>query len=150
MLAELQRLGLVEVSADDQTISLATNAFVPRTDWPRMVGFLEENVGDHLRAAVTNVLNTGSEHFEQSLLADELSVESLARVRQLISEQWHHLITALGPKLEALMASDREAGRPQDQSVRIGFYSWTQKMPGVPSTTQLSCRIPEATKQKSE
>jgi len=32
-----------------------------------MVGFLGTNVGEHLEAAVTNVLTDGHQHFEQAL-----------------------------------------------------------------------------------
>jgi len=138
LLAEMERLELVEFGPENETVALRAHAFVPRADWQRMVGFLGENVGDHLHAAVVNVLGTGTEHFEQSLLADELSEESLGQVRKMISQQWTGMMASMGPQLEALMAEDRSAGRPQNQSVRIGFYSWTQPMP-------TACTPPAAT-----
>jgi hypothetical protein len=128
ILAELERLGLVEVSEDGSNVSLLTSAFVAHGDWPRLMGFLGENVGDHLHAAVVNVLGSGNEHFEQSLLADELSAQAMVQVRELIARHWSEVLASLGPKLEALMAADKAAGRPQDQQVRIGFFSWTQPM----------------------
>lgn len=129
ILSELQRLRLVELLADGETVALLADAFVPRNDAARMMGFLGENTGDHLRAAVTNVTGSGTEQFDQALLADELSTESMEQVRHLITEQWRHLLATLGPQLEALMKADAVAGRPQDQQVRIGLYSWTQGMP---------------------
>lgn len=132
ILAELQRLRLVEVLADGEAVALLADAFVPRGDRVRMLGFLGENTGDHLRAAVTNVNGTGTEHFDQALLADELSAESIEKVRGLITEQWRILLTTLGPRLEALMQADAAEGREATRQVRIGLYSWTQDMPAAP------------------
>ena len=133
LLAEMERLRLVEHDEDRDTVRLLVDAFVPRGDLPRMLGFLGDNVGDHLRGAVRNVLGAGNEHFEQALLADELSAESVRRARELITAQWRSLLTELGPQLEALMAQDREAGRAQDQALRIGLYSWARPMQAPPS-----------------
>lgn len=128
LLTEMQRLRLVEHDEHKDTVRLLVDAFVPRDDLPRMLGFLGDNAGDHLRAAVRNVLGDGSEHFEQALYADELSAESVHAARDLITAQWRSLLTTLAPQLEALMAQDREAGRPQDQAIRIGLYSWARPM----------------------
>lgn len=129
LLEALARLRLVEWDSATDTVRLAADAFVPRDQWAQLMGFLGENVGDHLRAAVTNVLGQGSQHFEQALFADELSEQSLQQARRLISEQWRALMTQLVPQLEALMRADASAGRPQNQSLRLGLYSWTQAMP---------------------
>lgn len=131
LLDEMVRLGLVSPSADGERVRLLEEAFVPRNDWPQMIGFLGANVGDHLRAAVSNVLGSGSQHFEQALLADELSAASMQQARQLISEQWRELMTRLGPRLQALMDDDLAQGRTRDQQVRIGLYSWSQAMPAI-------------------
>lgn len=133
LLTEMQRLRLVEHDERKDTVRLLVEAFVPRDDLPRMLGFLGDNVGDHLRGAVRNVLGGGDEHFEQALFADELSAGSVQAARELITAQWRSLLTTLVPQLEALMAQDREAGRPQDQAVRIGLYSWARPMQAPPS-----------------
>jgi len=103
---------------------------VPRADQGRMLGFLGTNVGDHLRAAVTNVLGAGNEHFEQALLADEMSEQSVGKARQLVSDQWRTLMTSLVPQLQALIEDDAREQRPQDRELRIGLYSWSGRMPG--------------------
>jgi Family of unknown function (DUF6502) len=128
LLEEMLRLGLVSLEAAGEHVRLLEEAFVPRNDWQQMVGFLGRNVGDHLRAAASNVLGSGSEHFEQAILADELSELSLQQARMLISEQWRELMTRLGPRLQALMDEDQATGRTRDQQVRIGLYSWSQPM----------------------
>ncbi len=132
LLDALCRLGLAELDSATDTVRLGARAFVPRNEWAQMLGFLGDNVGDHLRAAVVNVLGQGNEHFEQSIYADELSVQSLQSARRIVAAQWQQLMTQVVPQLEALMRADAEAGRPQDQSLRLGLYSWMQAMPPQP------------------
>lgn len=132
LLEALLQLKLAEWDEERDTVRLAAEAFVPRDQWTHMMGFLGDNVGDHLRAAVTNVLGNGTEHFEQALYADELSTQSMQQARQIISAQWRNLMTDVVPELEALMKADAAAGRPQDQALRLGLYSWTQPMPLTP------------------
>ena len=131
VLAEMLRLGLVVHNVTNDTVALVDEIFVPNQDWPQMVGFLGANVGDHLRASVDNVLGGGGQHFEQSLLADELSTESLEAAKSLITAQWRDLMTQLGPQLQALMDTDVALGRAQTQKIRIGLYSYMADMPGI-------------------
>ncbi len=137
LLDELVRLGLVELSADGETVRLVRNAFVPRGDAIRMFSFLGSNVGDHLSASVANVLADAPPHFEQALFADELSAESLQAVRSLITAQWQALMQAVVPAVNALLDADREAaqtsGRRTDQRLRVGLYSYHEAMPAPPS-----------------
>lgn len=124
-------LELVVWDLQNDMVYLTETALVPRSEWKQMMGFLGDNVGDHLRAAVTNVLGQGNEHFEQTLFADELSTQSLHLCRQIISDQWRQLMTQVAPQLEALMKADELAGRKQDQCLRLGLYSWMQAMPAA-------------------
>lgn len=128
LLDELLRLGLAELDASDDTVSLVHDAFVPRGDTTRMLGFLGQNVGDHLGAAVANVLGDGFRHFEQAVFADELSTGSVAATHATITAQWQALSAALVPQLEALIESDRAAGRVQDQRLRVGLFSYSETM----------------------
>lgn len=135
VLAEMIRLNLVKHHQSNDMVELIEEIFVPTNDWAQMVGFLGTNVGEHLEAAVSNVLTDGHQHFEQALLADELSIESVAEAKQLINEQWRMLMTTLGPKLQQLMDADVAANRLQDQQLRIGLYSLSKEMPVVNSTS---------------
>lgn len=136
LLDELVRMGLVELSEDGETVRLVRNAFVPQGDATRMFGFLGSNVGDHLAAAVENVLAETPPHFEQALFADELSTESLQAVKRLIAAQWQVLMHAVVPAVNALIDADREAAhnadRTADQRLRVGLYSYHEAMPASP------------------
>lgn len=134
LLDELVRLNLVSVDTETDVVTLRSDAFVPRGDGARMMDFLGQNVGDHFRAATANVLNSGQQHFEQSIHADELSEASMDQVRQMISQEWKRLHDTLVPAITALIEQDREAQRPMDQQVRIGFFTWSQPFHALPFT----------------
>jgi Family of unknown function (DUF6502) len=129
LLEELCRLRLAELDITTDLVRLTSDAFVPRGDWTRMTAFLGDNVGDHLRAAAANVLSDGKQHIEQAIFADELSAESLAKARELMSQKWRALLESVAPRLEQLIEDDREHGRVQDQAIRIGLFTWSQPMP---------------------
>ena len=128
LLEELCRLGLAQWSQDDDSVALQRDAYVPSADFGHMLALLGDNVGDHLQAAVANVLGTSAEHFEQAVYADELSQQSVTALRPLIAAQWAELFQRLAPELERRIAEDKAAARPQTQRVRIGFYSFAEPM----------------------
>ena len=130
LLDELCRLGLATCDPESDRVRLLKDAFVPRGDWARMTGFLADNVGDHLRSASANVLGSGKEHLEQSIFADELSVQSLQAFRDLMAAQWQRMLKSVVPRLEQLIEADRHAGRVQNQRVRVGLFTWSQPMSG--------------------
>lgn len=144
LLDELVRLGLAVHDAERDTVQLVRDAFVPRGDAERMLGFLGHNVGDHLDAAVANVLGDGREHFEQAIFADALSAQSLERVRELVSTQWRALASALVPAIESLIAQDRAAARAADRRLRIGLYTFNDRTDVAPTPTASASAPPSA------
>lgn len=129
LLDELCRLGLTHFDAETDTVELRAEAFVPRGDAAAMLGFVADNVGDHLSAAVENVLGDGRQHFEQAVFADELSDQSLGAFRAWVGPHWQALMRELVPLLESLIEDDRRAGRRQHHRLRLGLYSYTQQTP---------------------
>jgi hypothetical protein len=128
LLDELQRLGLAQHDTARDTVSLMREAFVPRGDAQRMYGFLGSNVGDHLAAAVANVLGDGSEHFAQSLEA----------MREIVATQWRAIVSTLVPQIQALIDQDRASGRARDSRLRIGLYTFTDRMDRAQAPAPLS------------
>ena len=122
LLDELCRLGLARV--DGETVHLVRDSFVPSADRVRMLGFMGTNVGDHLRAAVANVLAREPLHLEQAIFADELSHQSLTAFRQLMRAQWKTLLAGTVPALQQLIDADEAAARPRNQRVRVGLYTY--------------------------
>lgn len=130
ILAEMLRLGLVIHNDKNDMVSVVDAIFVPKSEWPQLVAFIGANVGDHLQASVDNVLSGSGRHFEQALLADELSRESLELAKSMITAQWRDLLSQLGPQLQALMDQDKTLNREQTQQIRIGLYSYMNEMQG--------------------
>jgi hypothetical protein len=126
MLDELVRLGLVQYDEELDSVSLTRSEFVPSGDSRQMFDLLGDNVGDHLDAAVANVLHDGRRHLEQAVFADELSAESIKALRPLIKEQWKSLRDAMVPTIMTLIEADRLAGRAQDRRMRIGLYTYNE------------------------
>ena len=132
LLEELLRLELVEVDQTGDTVRLLRETFVPSGDEARLFEFLGANVGDHLSAAVANVLSPASRHLEQALFADELSAESIDRLRLLVAAQWQALVRDLAPQVQQLIDDDRSAGRTLDQRLRVGLYTYAETVPAEP------------------
>jgi hypothetical protein len=128
LLGEMLRLGWATLDSERDEVSLREDAFVPRGNLTQMLAYLGDNVGDHLTAAVSNVLGKDASQFEQAIYADELSVESMDQARRLVTAQWKLVLTTVLPALQALMDDDRAAGRAQDQSLRLGLYALMQPM----------------------
>ena len=124
MLDELIRLGIMTFDEKLDQVSLTRVDFVPRSDSRQMFELLGDNVGDHLDAAVANVLHDGSRHLEQAVFADELSAESIEALRPLVNDQWKALREQMVPLLTTFIEEDKRAGRAQDQRIRIGLYSF--------------------------
>jgi hypothetical protein len=126
LLEEVCRLGLAEVDEKTDTVHLLRETYVPAGDDKRLFGFLGANVGDHLSAAVANVLASPPRHLEQAIFADGLSHESIERLRPIVREQWQALVRALVPTVRRFIEEDEAAARLQDQRLRIGMYAYAE------------------------
>jgi hypothetical protein len=126
MLQELLRLGVAELvegtsESGDDRVRLCADAFVPRDGTPEMLQLLSDNVGDHLAAAVQNVLGTTPPMLEQSIYADNLRPQSVEQLGVLARKVWQGAFNDIVRKATAL--SDKDAGHDgADHRVRVGMY----------------------------
>ena len=58
-----------------------------------------------------------------------------------MAAQWRHMLKRVVPRLEKLIEADQQAGRVQNQRVRVGLYTWSQPMAG---TTRRFVLVPNA------
>jgi len=142
LLDELIRLGLACHDEASDCVTLKRSEFVPDADSRQMLDFMGNNVGDHLDAAVANVLKDGRQHLEQAIFADELSAESIETLRPLVAVQWQALRDALVPVIADLIEADALAGRQQNQRLRIGLYSFSETVPDTADQTAECTVIP--------
>jgi hypothetical protein len=146
LLDELLRLELAHVDESTDRV-VASRTAVPRGDSARMLGFLGDNVGDHLRAAVDNVLGGGASHFEQALFADGLSDTTHAWLHEQVLAQWQGLRSSIVPELEQRIAADGLAQPAPTRRWRVGLYSYDD--PGAaaaPAAKPARQRVPKGEK----
>jgi hypothetical protein len=126
LLDELLRLNLATLDEDADTVQISQEGFVPTGDRVRMLGFLADNVGDHLKAGVDNVLGGERRHFEQAVYADDLSDAAIAATRALIAPQWKRLLETLVPPLEKAVAEGETLPVHQRRRIRVGLYAYDE------------------------
>ena len=138
LLEELTRLGLAATDPTTDEVRLEREVFVPAGDPDRLYGLMGANVGDHLAAAVENLLVGDTRHFEQAVWADGLSEQSLASLRPLVAAQWRALLARMVPALEAAVAADAQRSPRPGGRFRLGLYEFNDSrvaspQPGAPS-----------------
>jgi Family of unknown function (DUF6502) len=131
LLDDLIRLKAVALDAAADTVAVVQDSFVPQGDQLRMLGYLRDNVGDHLNAAVQNVLGEGP-HLEQAIIATGLSDQSLAELNALARAQWFHLRDSLVPAIQSRIDADEAAGREASARLRIGLYAFSDGARSAP------------------
>ncbi|WP_396271060.1 DUF6502 family protein [Ideonella sp.] len=127
ILDDLVRLGLVTWDTEADAVTLLRDRFVPDEDAIRMTQYVGYNVGDHLRAAVSNVNGDGDKMLEQSILATGMRLQDLKQLDQLARAQWQAAVSALVPHLSKSVdeASDSEA----TARLRFGMYLYAEATP---------------------
>lgn len=126
VLEELLRLKLVNLDEAGDLVQLQQQDYIPGNDQTEMLTLLGDNVGDHLESAVANLLKDDVQHHDQAIFADELSEESIKALAPLIRQQWYSLRDKLVPVITDLLETDQRKGRPQNQRIRIGLYSFSE------------------------
>jgi Family of unknown function (DUF6502) len=149
LLDELCRLGLATWDQVADVVSLSRQGFVPQGDAARMLGFMGENVGDHLKAAVANVLSDDRVHFEQALFAHGLTEPSMEFVRPIIMQKWRDLMALLVPKLEAHVKTDSALPDAPTGRLRIGLYTYQETAAPAPAA-QSAAVLRRAAKKESK
>jgi hypothetical protein len=125
LLNELVRLGLAAYLPDRDVVVLVLGTYVPSVDLSRMLQFLAQNVGDHLAAAVENVVGKAPQHVERAVYVNGLSRDSIEIAEKWVSRHWERLLADLAPLLESLLARDEaDPSRARPYRFRAGLYGF--------------------------
>jgi Family of unknown function (DUF6502) len=125
LLDELLRLGFVDINSDDR-ITLREMPFLSAVELEDKLLPLGENLSDHLRAAVTNVLSESPRFLERSVYSDELSNSSADMLSILVEKQWqrvHDEVVNTAIKLETKDALSKESTQTR---IRVGMYFYSE------------------------
>ena len=144
VLEELVRLGLAEVGGE--TVRLRTNSYVPRESVTEALHFMSASIADHVAAAAQNVRSIESEKppqfLEQSIYADELSVESVMELQRLGRRVWESALRRMYALADERLKIDRK-NPLVEQTMRMRFGAYFYSEPASPVARTLPMKPTE-------
>ena len=139
LLDDMLRIGAVEEDGD--VVNLRQRDYQPPPSEDELVRIAGANVGDHLSAALMNVLSAQPPLLERAIHADGLTQASARYGTELARQVWADVLGGLREKLQAL--SDNDAGAADNPwRMRIGIYTYyaPQHRPQAPVSAQPRAR----------
>ncbi len=125
VLDEWLRVGTVYLD-EQQRCVLNEASFVPRQGVEEKAFFLGMNVGDHLDAAVHNLMGGQPPYFERCVYYDELSEASIDELKALAEARSMETLKAINERAMQLKARDREQGGGR-QRFNLGIYAYHEE-----------------------
>ena len=157
VLEELVRLGVAKVLGE--RVSVNTSSFVPQDSFAEMAYFLSHNVGSHLAAAAANLRGNRAEpaFLENSLAADQLSVDSVASLHALARNQWNRTFRQMFAAASERFEADRTVHEGPRMKIRFGTYFYAEpdepapaRVPASPEPTWQTPAVPGGTASPRE
>lgn len=125
VLDEFIRLGLATFDTETKTVTLLAKAFVPQNNWQDQIYYLGENFGDHLAAAVRNVMGIKPAFFDRSVYYNGLTEDSELKLRKLAADKAMKTLEDLNKVAYELSQSD--ADKPKAiHRFNFGSYYFTE------------------------
>lgn len=128
ILDELMRQNAVFVDGD--VVHLNVEAFVGPADQDHRVHFFAHNVGDHLNAAVENLLHDTPPHFERAVFYNALSDESVTAIEQDARRLGTEALLSVNKHARALQQQDVDADQGSNR-FRFGIFFYREDESGV-------------------
>jgi hypothetical protein len=146
VLDELERLGVIEIDADDN-VHLTAGGFVPGKELDAKVFYFGEALHDHLAAAVHNLGGVAPAWFERSVYYDELTPTAVAKLTARSEELSMHLLQEINRDGMALEASD-PPGPGQRMRMRLGVYFYAEPVPERPAPGPSTVPVTQRSRSK--
>lgn len=129
ILDDLIRLELVAHDKISDTVTLKSDAFVPKEDWPEKCYYLGHNNGDHLEAAVMNITSPAPLFLDRSVYHDGLSAESTRELKKFADDSAMKMLRQVNKKAFAL--SERDKANPSAcHRINLGAYFFSEENKG--------------------
>jgi Family of unknown function (DUF6502) len=122
---ELLRLDLIDVS-DEDLIAPKPQAFLSARELDDRLLPFGENLEDHAKAAVTNVLSDSPQFLERSVFSDELSLQSATQLSNLVKTQWQRVHDEVVTTAIDLETKDAAGVEPTRTRIRVGMYFYSE------------------------
>ncbi|QNX86348.1 hypothetical protein [Acinetobacter seifertii] len=120
ILLELKRLGLV-IEENNQVI-LQNSSFTPDPQMDESKQLFTKNISDHLAAGISN-LTQKTNFLEQAIFADELSPESIEKLKKLSVDMWNLMSKAILSSAIEYCKND-EGATDANKHFRLGIYQY--------------------------
>ncbi|MEL6523759.1 MAG: DUF6502 family protein [Pseudomonadota bacterium] len=124
LLDELQRQGVIELDGDK--VRLVLDGLVAGQDLDRKLHFFSHNVGDHMQAAVENLLSDPSPHLERAVFYNNLTAASAHDLEERGRDLAQHALLQINTEASALQKRD-QAEPEADYRIRFGVFFFTEK-----------------------
>lgn len=119
VLDELERQGLVQVT--DGVVTLTDDAVVGPKDLEQKAFYFRENIGDHMAAAVDNLMAEEPRFLERAVFYNRLRPESVAEIEAEARRLGNEALIALNRLAQARQRADAEAA-DNTSRFRFGVY----------------------------
>lgn len=126
ILDEWLRLGVVTLDADDR-VHLNVDSFVAPKGQQEQAFYFGQNVGDHIAAAVANLLGAQPAFPDRSVWRDELSPQSVARLTRLAERLTMRAVARVNRQAEQHEVADKKSGSATHR-LNFGFYVYSAPM----------------------
>jgi len=129
VLDELIRQNLVTL--DDDTVQLNINALVGPADLDQRVHFFAHNIGDHMNAAVENLMDDAPPNLERAVFYNHLSEQSITQIEAEARRLSNEALLSINRQAHALQKADI-AANIGTKRFRFGlFFFQTDEVAGT-------------------
>ena len=124
VLDELIRQTLVDLHEDD-TVSMRTNGFLGPADVDQRIHFFSKNVGDHLAAAVENLLAEEPPFVERAVFYNRLKASSVDAIEAQAREMGNELLLTLNRDANIRQSEDKDTEEGTER-FRFGIFFYRE------------------------
>ena len=125
VLDELMRQKLVDIDEEDR-VCLRTDAFLGPADLEQKIFFFSENVGDHIAAAVDNLLSDDPAFMERAVFYNRLTPASVDEIEREARKRGGDMLVEINR-----MANERQTGDADapngTQRFRLGVFFYREE-----------------------
>ena len=124
VLDELIRQDLAQLDGDDM-VSLKTDAFLGPADIDQRIHFFSSNVGDHLTAAVENLLAEKPPFMERAVFYNRLAPASVDKLEEQAREMGNDLLLTLNRDANTHQLNDKDSIEGTER-FRFGLFFYRE------------------------
>ncbi|MEM7041254.1 MAG: DUF6502 family protein [Pseudomonadota bacterium] len=128
ILDELINQNFVEWDDKEDVVVLTSRAYLPTDDNDEIMHFFEMNVGDHLEAAVHNIIEprTDRRFLERAVYYNSLSPDTIERLGDFARARADKILNELNSEALRRQDTDRKASGVEFKRFRFGVFFYSE------------------------